>query len=70
VQALLSPLAGERVDLMGDELRPRPLLSWIKMDESRTFLPDFNLWILHSAYESRESAREFALNNEHHAPVF
>jgi len=40
------------------------------MDETRTYLPDFNLWILHTADESRESARQFALNNEHHAPVF
>lgn len=40
------------------------------MRDERTYLPDFNLWILHSAHESRESAREFAASNEHHAPVF
>ncbi len=40
------------------------------MSDERTYLPDFNLWILGTAHESRESARQFAKNNEHHAPVF
>jgi len=40
------------------------------MSDERTYLPDFNLWILNTAHESRERARQFATNNEHHAPVF